>query len=463
MNPNDDPSLASLRVPPHSIEAESSVLGALLLENFAWDRVGDLLKPADFYRHAHGLIFSSIAALVNANKAADVVTVFEHLQSLGKADEVGGLIYLNELAQYIPSAANIRRYAEIVRERSMSRNLLASSSEIMTLAYDQTQPIAERIDQATAQLIGLLEGAPRDDWQEADEGMVEFLDGIQRRHDGEEDFLSTGLDDLDEKLDGGMREGEVIVIAGRPSMGKTALALSIGEHVAQEHRASVGVLSMEMPKAQLQNRRVAMRSHVPLHKIKRPERMSDFEWGQMSKAVEDIRKTPMYISDQTALNINQVRSKARALKRRHGLRVLIVDYIGLMEGTDRKANRATQLGEVSRGIKALAKELRCTVLLLAQLNREVEKRPNQRPIMADLRECGDIEQDADVILFVHRPFHVKPDLGPEWKYYAEGILGKQRDGSTGVMDLQYVGESVRFCNWVGERPTSLTRTKGGEV
>jgi replicative DNA helicase len=462
MNQNDDPSL-SLRVPPHSIEAENAVLGALLLENFAWDRVGDILKPSDFYRHAHSQIFTAIASLVNANKPADVVTVYEQLVSLGTADDCGGLEYLNGLAQFIPSASNIRRYAEIVRERSMSRKLLESSAEIMGLAYDQTQPIAERIDQATAQLIGLLEGAPRDDWQGADEGMVEFIEGVESRHRGDEDFLSTGLDALDEKLDGGIREGEVIVIAGRPSMGKTALALSIGEHVANKHRASVGVLSMEMPKAQLQNRRVAMRSNIPLHKIKRPERMSDFEWSKMSDTVEKLRITPMYISDQTALNINQVRTKARALKRRHGLRLLIVDYIGLMEGTDRKANRATQLGEVSRGIKALAKELRCTILLLAQLNREVEKRPNQRPLMADLRECGDIEQDADVILFVHRPIHAKPDLGDEWKYYAEGILGKQRDGSTGVIDLQYVGECVKFCNWEGERPTSLVRTKGGEL
>ncbi|HEY8360604.1 MAG TPA: DnaB-like helicase C-terminal domain-containing protein, partial [Ramlibacter sp.] len=224
----------------------------------------------------------------------------------------------------------------------------------------------------------------------------------------------------------------------------------------------VGVLSMEMPKPQVQNRRVAMHSGVPLHKIKRPERMSDFDWSQMTAAVDTIRRLPVYISDQTALNINQVRAKARALKRRRGLRVLIVDYIGLMEGTDKKANRATQLGEVSRGLKSLAKELGCTVFLLAQLNREVEKRPNMRPIMADLRECGDIEQDADVILFVHRPWEVKPDLSVEWKRYAEVILGKQRDGAKGQIELEYCGEIVRFYDWPADVPvpTNQTRVSG---
>jgi replicative DNA helicase len=191
--------------------------------------------------------------------------------------------------------------------------------------------------------------------------------------------------------------------------------------------------------------------------------MSDYDWSLMSSTVEKMRLVSVFVSDQPSLNINQVRSKARRLKKRRGLRVLVVDYIGLMEGTDRKATRAAQLGEVSRGMKSLAKELGITILLLAQLNREVEKRTNMRPVMSDLRECGDIEQDADVILFVHRPIHVKPDLGPEWKHYAELIVGKNRDGETGVLDSQYVGETVRFMDWQGDRPMSQVRTKGGEL
>jgi replicative DNA helicase len=463
MDPGDS-AVAHLRVPPHSVESESSVLGALLLDNGAWDRVGDLLAEADFYRNEHRLVFHAIATLMNANRAADVVTVFEHLQRHGKAEDAGGLLYLNSLAQYVPSAANCRRFAEIVRERAILRKLVAASDEIATRAFNPGDvSVVEMLDQAQQAIFAIGDqGAPRDDWQDSEAGVVQVLDDIQARHDGEEDFLATGLKALDDRLDGGMRPGEVIVIAGRPSMGKTALALTIAENAAMAGQP-VGVLSMEMPKAQVHNRRVSMRSHIPLHKIKRPERMSDFDWSTLTETVEKMRHTPLYVSDQTALTINQVRSKARALKRRHGLRVLVVDYIGLMEGTDRKANRATQLGEVSRGIKALAKELDMTVLLLAQLNREVEKRPNMRPILADLRECGDIEQDADVIVFVHRPFHVKPDLGPEWKHYAELIAGKLRDGETGLMDACYEGHTVRFFDWAGEKPTSMARTKGGDL
>lgn len=458
--------LSELRVPPHSVQSESSVLSSLLLDNNAWDRVCDLLADTDFYRHEHRVLFAAIASLVNSNKAADVVTVFEHLRNQGKAEEAGGLAYINEVAQYLASPANVRRYAEIVREKAILRRLVAASDEMATAAFNPgDKTAAEVLDQAQQAIFALSEQGPaRDDWQSSDDGVVEVLDGIQQRHDGDGlDFTPTGLKDLDDKLNGGMRAGQVVVIAGRPSMGKTALALSIGEHVGVEQGKPVGVLSMEMLKGEVQNRRVSMRSHIPFHKILRPERMSQFEWGKLTEAVELLRQTPVYVSDQTALTINQVRGKARALKRRHGLGLLVIDYIGLMEGTDRRANRATQLGEVSRGIKALAKELDVPILLLAQLNREVEKRPNMRPILADLRECGDIEQDADVIVFVHRPFHVKPDLGHEWKHYAELVIGKNRSGTCGVVDAMYVGECMQFVDWQGEKPTSLVRVKNTDL
>lgn len=444
-----------------SPEAEASLLGALLLDNRVWDRVGDMVTEADFFKNEHRLIFSALAGMLNACKPADVLTVHDQLRRSRNADTVG-MVELHALTQYMPSASSVRQYALIVRDFALRRKLMLASSQIHELACQRGVGFEETLDQATALLTPLFDAGKSDAWSDMDVGMVEFLDGIQRRHDGEEDFLSTGIKALDDRLDGGMRRGEVIVIAGRPGMGKTALAMSIADHVCGMSEP-VGVLSMEMPKAQLTTRVVSMRSSVPLHKLKRPERMSDYDWSEMTRAVDLLRTLPLFIDDQTALNINQLRSKARALKRRRGLRLLVVDYIGLMEGTDRKANRATQLGEVSRGIKALAKELDCTILLLAQLNREVEKRPNMRPIMADLRECGDIEQDADIIAFVHRPAHVKPDLGPEWKHYAEIIIGKQRDGQTGVVDSQYTGDTVKFCDWMGERPTSLVRTKGAEL
>ena len=462
-----DHQIAQLRVPPHSIEAESSVLGGLLLDRDSWYRVSDIVSENDFYRHEHRLIFGAISALASANKEADAVTVFEHLQRSGKEKEAGGLAYIAGLAQYVPSAGNIRRYAEIVRERAILRQLVGASDEIATSAFNpEGKSVANILDEAEQKIfqIGQTASARKpDDWESSEEGMVRVIDAIQKRCDGVEDFLPTGLTELDNKLDGGMREGEVIVIAGRPGMGKTSLALSIAEHCAEQRRAVTAVMSMEMPGLQVHNRRVSMHSHVPLHKIKRPDRMNEMDWSRFTSAIEDLRNIPVYVSDQTALNINQLRGKARAIKRKHGLRLLVVDYIGLMEGTDRKANRATQLGEVSRGIKALAKELGITVLLLAQLNREVEKRANMRPIMADLRECGDIEQDADAILFVHRPIVAKPDLSPEWKYYAEIIIAKQRDGETADITVQYLGERVQFSDWPAgvEKPSNQMRVKGG--
>jgi replicative DNA helicase len=467
MNPIDDPSLASLRVPPHSIEAESSVLGALLLDNFAWDRVCDILLDTDFYRHEHRLIFSAIGSLVNSNKPADVVTVYERLASHSKGQDFGGLAYLNELAQFIPSAANVRRYAEIVKERAVLRQLISVGDEIATSAFNPgSRTVVELLDEVQQKVFSIGDqDAPRDDWQSSNDGIVHALDGIQIRVDNPNagDFIPTGISALDEKLNGGVRPSKVYVIAARPSMGKTSLALSIGDHIAIVEGKPVGVLSMEMPKDEVQDRRVSMNSGVRYDKILRPERMNDFDWAQVSNAVETLRQVPLYVSDQTALTINQLRSKARALKRRHGLSVLVVDYIGLMESTDRRASRAEKIGEISRGIKALAKELGIAILLLAQLNREVEKRPNQRPILADLRESGDIEQDADVVLFVHRPYQAKPDMDVEWKEFAELVLAKHRGGACGLLSARFIGQTMKFLDWKGDLPTSLTRTKGGEL
>lgn len=436
-----------------SPSAEQAIIGALLLNNSAYDHIGDLLRPEHFFDETNRIIYAESCRQIIDCKTCDVITVGEALAGRVTLSE------LNSVAQYVPSVANVRRYAETVVERFQSRALLAVSAEITELAWDHDRSIGDRVELAQAELGKLTEGGPqRDDWQDSSSGMVVFIDELQRRADGEVNFVSTGICALDERLDGGMREGEVIVLAARPSMGKTALGLTIGENVAQDGHA-VGILSMEMPKAQVHGRRVSMHSRIPLHKLKRPERMNDSDWTATTDSVEAIGKLPVFVSDQTGLTINQVRTKARNLKRRHDLRVLVIDYIGLMEGTDRKANRTIQLAEVSRGLKSLAKELGITILLLAQLNREVEKRPNNRPILSDLRECGDIEQDADVVVFIHRPYHVKPELGPEWMHYAELIVAKNRDGQVGLVDAMYVGDTIRFYDWMGARPTSMVRTR----
>jgi replicative DNA helicase len=457
-------SIPLLRIPPSSTESEMALLGGLLMDASLWDVVADLVAEADFYRHEHRIVFTAISALALANKTADVVTVFTRLQSQGHAEEIGGLAYLNALAQFQPSARSMRGYAEIIRERAMSRALIAAADEIAAQAFsDVGTPAAERIEQATAQLTKLLQGAPRDDWQDADAGMVDLLDRLQNWDASAPDYIPTGLAEIDERLEGGMRPGELIVIGARPSMGKSAMGLTIAANVAAQGRA-VGFFSMEMPKAQVYSRLMSMTAHIHLSRIKRPDRLKDHDWPNITEAVDKIRMRKISVSDQTGLTINQVRAKVRALRRRRGepLGLVVVDYLGLMSGADPKMPRAYQLEDVTKGLKSLAKELGMPIMLLVQLNRKVEERVDQMPIMSDIRDAGSVEQDADIIIFIHRPYKANPGMGDEWKDLAKVSIAKVRDGEPGIVDLMYVGENTRFKNWPTDisKPSSLVKTKG---
>lgn len=460
--PPEDRQVAHLRVPPHSPEAERSVLGALLIDPTAFDRIGDLLAEGDFYRHEHRLIFGAIAALALANRPADSVTVFDHLQSMGKADEVGGLAYLGDLSNVVPSAGSARRYAEIVREKSILRALLAASDEIGTAAFNPRGSIEDVLEGAVTRLMAIEGGVREDDWESIGDGLVGVLQHIQDVAEGtaKDDVISLGLTGLDERLDGGGRPGEVIVIGARPSMGKSALGLTIGVATA-ENGEPTAVWTGEMPKRQMHTRALSMRSNVHLSRLRRAERLRDFDWPGITRGVEDLRRLPLHVSDTPGLTINRLRSKARAVKRKSGLRVLVVDHLGLMEPLDPKVPRAQQVGEITRGLKRMAKELGIVVILLVQLNREAAKRVDPTPILSDLRESGDIEQDADVVLFVHRPIYYKPDLGPEWKHYAKLVVAKLRDGSPGNVDVMFIGENTRFMDWPADQevPSSQVRIK----
>ena len=450
-----------LRVPPHSVEAESSVLGALMLDNTAWDRCGDLLAEADFYRQEHREIFSVIGAMVNAGKTADIITVFERLEAAGKAEQVGGLQYLHSLAQYVPSASNLRRYAEIVRERALSRRLVAMGDEIATLGFREHEPIAERIDRASAQLVSLVTTSADAEWLDMDTTAVRMLDSLNDRAEGRrDDVLPTGMSDLDEMLGGGLRAGQLIIIGARPSMGKSALGVTMGMHLAEQD-VCTGMFSLEMPAEELAMRQTSMLAMVHLEKLRRAERLSELDWPRVTAAVERMRRLPFYVSELAGPNINQMRLRARRLKRQHGLGALVVDYLQLATGTNPKETRNNQLGEVSRGLKGLAKELKIPIIALAQLGRDIEKRTNPRPMMSDLKDCGDIEQDADVILFIDRPIMNNPSLGPEWEDYAEVIVGKQRNGPRGTVPLRYVGKNVQFLNWEGDKPVRHGRSSSG--
>lgn len=467
----DDRETALLRVPPHSVEAESTVLGSLLLANEAWDRIGDLLTDGDFYRFEHRLIFGAIASLVNASKPADVFTVFAHLEGTGKAEEAGGLVYLNSLAQYVPSAANVRRYAEIVRERSILRKLVGASDEIATSAFNpQGRPIAEIAQDAEQKIFNIVEqgGTAADEWVSMGTLVVRELDAIQARADRpnekDADYIPTGLTELDNLLDGGMRAGQLIVIGGRPGMGKSAMSKTIGLHVALQLGLPVGEFNMEMQNQEGGQRALSATARIPLHALRRPERMSDEHWSRLTNGVELLRNIPYFSNDKGGLNINQIRTKARVLKRRTGLRLLIVDYLQLMSGTDSRAPRTYQLEEASRGLKSLAKELQIPVIALVQVNRGVEKETDPMPRLSDIKDCGSIEQDADIVLFLHRPIVAKPELGQEWKDYSQAHLAKQRGGRTGKLDFMYIGENTRFKDWPADRevPTSKVQTSKGK-
>lgn len=460
-----DADLAALRIPPHSIEAECSVLGGLLMENRTWDRVGDILTEADFYRHEHKLTFAAISALINACKPADVVTVYAELQKAGTAEQVGGLPYLNSLAQFVPSAGNMRRYAEIVRERSILRRLISATDEIATSAFNvQGKGVDAVLDEAVAKVMAIDPESASDEWESMQSMVVHELDMITARSEGDDpdrpaDCIATGLAALDDLLDGGLRAGQLVIVGARPGMGKTAIADTIGVNVALQLGEPVGKFSMEMQNHEGGQRALSNVGRIPLHALRRPERMSNEHWSRLTNAVEKLRQIPFFSNDKGGLNINQVRSKARALKRRHGLRLLIVDYLQLMSGTDPRAPRTYQLEEASRGLKALAKELEIPVIALVQVNRGVEKEQNPMPRMSDIKDCGAIEQDADVIVFLHRPIVVSPDLAPEWKHYARASVAKQRGGRTGEIDLMYVGENTRFANWPEHEPVPTSQVR----
>jgi replicative DNA helicase len=450
MNSPLDPPLSGVRTPPHSIEAEQSVLGGLLLDNPAWDRIADLLGADDFYRHDHRLIFQAIGRLLEADKPADVVTVFEALQSSGRIEEAGGLVYLSSLAQNTPSAANIRRYAEIVRDRAVLRRLVTAGDEIATSALSpQGRDTRAILDEAESLVFRIAEEGARgrQGFVEMDRLLTQVVERIQelfeRANPSDVTGVPTGFADLDSKT-AGLQPGDLIIVAGRPSMGKTSLALNFGEHVALDQGLPVAVFSMEMGASQLALRLLSSVGRIDQQRL-RTGRLQDGDWPRLTEAIRKMHEAPLYIDETPALTAIDLRARARRLARTCGkLGLVIVDYLQLMSASSVGENRATEISEISRSLKALAKELSVPVVALSQLNRTVESRTDKRPVMSDLRESGAIEQDADVILFIYRDEVYNPE-SPD-KGVAEVIIGKQRNGPIGRVNLRFGGEFTRFDN-----------------
>ena len=446
-------SLESLKLPPNSVEAEQSVLGGLLLENESLDKIADILNQADFYRHDHRLIYTHIAKLIEQNRPADIVTVAESLENSAELSSVGGIAYLGALAQNTPTAANIRRYAEIVRERSIMRKLVEVGSGIAESAYNpQGRDAQQLLDEAEAKIFQIAESGNRGNQgfvniqtllpQVADR--IDFL--YQRENQGSVTGIPTGFDDLDERTSG-FQPGDLIIVAGRPSMGKTAFSLNIAENVALDSKKPVAVFSMEMGATQLATRMIGSVGRLDQHRM-RNGNLEDEDWVRLTTALGKLNDAPIFIDEGAGLSSFDVRARARRLHRQTGgLGLIVVDYLQLMAGTSGRAseNRATEISEISRSLKSLAKELNVPVVALSQLNRSVEQRPDKRPVMSDLRESGAIEQDADLFLFIYRDEVYNPDS--EDKGMAEIIIAKQRNGPIGRIRLTFLGQHTRFENF----------------
>jgi replicative DNA helicase len=444
----DDPQVDALKLPPHSIEAEQSVLGGLLLDNDAADRIGDVVGSEDFYADAHRVIFAATLRLIEGGSPADVVTVSEALDSTQKLDYVGGLAYLGTLVQNVPTAANIRHYASIVRERSILRQLASTAGEIADAAYNPLGRSArEVLDVAEAKVLHIAEQGARGQHTYSEigsllAGVVERIEDLYNREDPSDvTGIATGFADLDRQT-AGLQPGDLVIVAGRPSMGKTAFALNVGEHVALHLKLPVAVFSMEMGATQLAMRLIGSVGRLPSQHL-RTGRLQPDDWERLSGALGRLNDAPVLIDETPSLSAIEVRSRARRMMKQYGkLGLVIVDYLQLMQASTTGENRATEISEISRSMKALAKELKVPVMALSQLNRSLEQRPNKRPVMSDLRESGAIEQDADVILFIYRDEVYNPDT--QDKGVAEIIIGKQRNGPIGTVRLTFLGEYTRF-------------------
>ncbi|MGQ0700094.1 MAG: replicative DNA helicase [Panacagrimonas sp.] len=440
---------AQTRQPPYSIEAEQSVLGGLLLDNRTWNDIADRLGEQDFYRADHQLIWRAISELIGAAKPCDFVTLTEHLRARRLLDEAGGLSYLGSLANDTPSAANVTAYADIVRERSVLRSLVAAGGDIAELGYrPDGRETAELIDHAEQKVFAIRERGAKSRSEYFAMPVVldqvfERIDSVRRNPMGMAG-LQTGFIEFDNKTTG-LGPGDLMILAARPSMGKTSFAMNIAEHVAFDRKEAVAMFSMEMSAEQLGFRVISSRSGIPLHKLKSGE-LNDAEMDQLTWTIGRLREAPLFIDETGGLSPMDLRAKARRLAMRENIKLLIVDYIQLMQVPGKGDNRVQEVSEISRQLKSLAKELKIPIIALSQLNRGLENRDNKRPRMSDLRESGGIEQDADLVVFIYR----------DWVYdkskderEAEIIISKQRNGPLATMNVQFIGANTKFENPTG--------------
>lgn len=436
------------RIPPHSIEAEQSVLGAMILDREAINIAVEIIKPEDFYKEAHKEIFEAIINLYNKNEPVDLITLAEELKRRATLENVGGVTYLADLSSGVATTANTKYYCKIVEEKSILRRLIKSCNDVILKSYEDTEEVNAIIEKAEKSIFDITQGRHREGFAPINEVLLKSFSKIEERAANQDALtgVTTGFIDLDFKLSG-FQKSDLILLAARPSMGKTAFALNLASNAALKGGASVAIFSLEMSKEQLVQRMISATAHVDLQKII-SGRLSEDEWIQIINAMGPLSQAKIFIDDTAGISLMEMKAKCRRLKIEKGLDLVLIDYLQLMQSESRHENRQQEISAISRGLKALAKELECPVVALSQLSRAPELRSDHRPILSDLRESGAIEQDADVVLFLYRDEYYNPET--EKKNIGEVIIAKHRNGPTGSVELVFKKEFTKFVNMARE-------------
>lgn len=451
------PDFRELQLPPHSVEAEQALLGALLVDPKSWDLIADSISEADFYRDDHRRIFRHIARLCNAGTAFDVVVVFESIERSNEVDQTGGLGYLGEIANAQPSSAAIRQHARVIRDRAALRRLCVIAGQLESACFSPGAKTAAQLIEETEQRLSEEGDGEVSEPSMLDAAMAEAVEFIEARYASEGPTgLHTGFDDFD-KLTGGLEPGQLVIVAARPSVGKTLFACNIADAVTRSAKKA-GFFTLEMTRREIALRIVTANSGIAMHSM-RSGKMADDDWDNLTRALGKVHGRGLWIDDKPAVSVGYIRARAKRMKRKHGLDLLVVDYIGLMTGQG--DNRNQEIGSISRGLKALAKELHIPIIALAQLNRTVESRSDKRPIMSDLRDSGEIEQDADIIAMLHREALYSD--AEQWDGFAELILRKNRNGPLGEIALRFDGARMLFSAWTESFNPRATASSRGSV
>ena len=432
------------RIPPHSVESEQSILGSILLDKDAIITVSETIRPSDFYKEAHKIIYECMLKLSNKNEPIDLITLTEELKKQGHLDDVGGISYITSLSTIVPTTSNVKYYADIVKEKSVLRQLIKASNDIINLGYENSVKVEEVLERAEKRIFDISQEKASDDFKSINEVLVDAYDMIEKLYTNKSDVtgITTGFKDLNKKING-LQRTDLILIAARPAMGKTAFSLNLVQNAALKGDASVAVFSLEMSKDQLVQRMLAAQSHVELKKIKTGT-LDENDWPRIIDAMAVLSNASIHIDDTPGIKISELRSKCRKLKIEKGLDLIIIDYLQLMEGEGNNESRQQEIAKISRSLKIIAKELNCPVVALSQLSRAPEQRADHRPMLSDLRESGSIEQDADIVMFLYRDEYYHPDS--ESKNIGEVLIAKNRHGETGSVELVWLGEVQKFAD-----------------